>query len=428
MKIHEMLPVILSLVACLVAWHGTGRVVAAARFIDYLYVEANEGDSSGGHVALRFDRHTFHFQHENPGIIRIQRIDASAFDYMYARLGNRTIRESRMAVSDETYDVLQDAMLDLLMIQDAHVAVRDDSRRDADLFEMLLRRRSGDRSAGETRLPIRGAAYLLDDFPEHGGHEAGEYSLGRLSSHLVALRERIRATYGARFIEERLSRIESRLREASLHANEAPLPPLTENSLPHRPPSAAIRNENALLELFALKTLLAAPSLRAGTIWTSDDELFRLTAEEKSVLQAFAKRQEERLVKLVNSERSDWGFSFLMGMTRLSVVNAALKSGGFVFPDIFPPAKNGHEGKGVSDAFEHLPPDYLPVVARNDANCSGSDGRSSSKAAHQAKRIFQPSNGQGTCCSTSRAPLRGKDSRGSRPTRHFPREMRCVPI
>jgi hypothetical protein len=27
-----------------------------ARFIDYVYVEANEGDSSGGHTAIRFER------------------------------------------------------------------------------------------------------------------------------------------------------------------------------------------------------------------------------------------------------------------------------------------------------------------------------------------------------------------------------------
>ena len=69
----------------------------------YLQVAANEGDSSGGHTALRFDKETFHFQHETSGIIRIHRLDSKTFDHMYAVLGNRAIQESWIEVSEETY-------------------------------------------------------------------------------------------------------------------------------------------------------------------------------------------------------------------------------------------------------------------------------------------------------------------------------------
>jgi hypothetical protein len=57
-----------------VLWSSTAHA-EPARFIDYVYVEANEGDSSGGHTAIRFDRETFHFQHEEPGIIRVRRLE-----------------------------------------------------------------------------------------------------------------------------------------------------------------------------------------------------------------------------------------------------------------------------------------------------------------------------------------------------------------
>ena len=70
---------------------GTVQSAQAKQFIDYLYVEANEGDSSGGHVALRFGDKTFHFQHETPGILRIRRIASTAFSHAYAMLGNRAI-------------------------------------------------------------------------------------------------------------------------------------------------------------------------------------------------------------------------------------------------------------------------------------------------------------------------------------------------
>ncbi len=351
---------------CLLAWRGTGRAAPTARFIDYLYVEANEGDSSGGHAALRFDRHTFHFQHEPPGIIRIQRIDASAFDYLYSRLGNRTIRENRIEVSDETYDLLQNALLDLLMIQDARMAVRDDLRRNVRFFEMLLAtRRSGDRPAPGIRLPIRGAGYLLPDSPLHAGDATGEQGTAPPSPCLTALRERIKAVHGEHFIEERIARIEVQLREAPLHADGPPSPETSGNTLPRRHPTAVVHHENALLALFALKTLLTAPPLHPGTFWTSDAEPFRLNPAEKPALRAFANRQEQRLVRLVNSGRSDWGFPFLLGMARLSAVNASLSSGRLVFPDIFPAMGEKRSSRDDSAGrFESLPPDYLPVMAR----------------------------------------------------------------
>ena len=64
-----------------ILWLGTYHIASAARFIDYLYVEANEGDSSGGHAAIRFENLTFHFQHENPGILHVRCFDSTAFEH-----------------------------------------------------------------------------------------------------------------------------------------------------------------------------------------------------------------------------------------------------------------------------------------------------------------------------------------------------------
>src|SRR5205823_2139643 len=40
---------------------------ASDRFIEYLYIDANEGGSSGGHVAVRVDDDVFHFEYRRPG-------------------------------------------------------------------------------------------------------------------------------------------------------------------------------------------------------------------------------------------------------------------------------------------------------------------------------------------------------------------------
>src|SRR5262245_33297357 len=86
----------------------TPRVAAAERLMGYVYVESNEGSASGGHVALRFGEDTFHFQHEDLGVLRLHRDDAADFLFSYALLQNRPVRESRIEVSDETYDLLRD--------------------------------------------------------------------------------------------------------------------------------------------------------------------------------------------------------------------------------------------------------------------------------------------------------------------------------
>jgi hypothetical protein len=43
----------------------------SATTLKYIYINASEGTASGGHVALRCDKETFHFQHYDGGIIRL---------------------------------------------------------------------------------------------------------------------------------------------------------------------------------------------------------------------------------------------------------------------------------------------------------------------------------------------------------------------
>jgi hypothetical protein len=296
--------------------------------MDYLYVEANEGDSSGGHAALRFDGQTFHFQYQRPGIIRIQRLESGAFNHLYAGLGNRTIRENRIAVTGETYTLLRGALTELLLIQESQLARMDELQRQVSFLERLVR--PGGKGAP---FPVRGAGYFLPDLKQ------GETVKGEPpppAGELRVLEGRIRATHGERFLEQRTGQVERDLREAALHPT-LPVPArMTRESLPSFDPPAAIRFDNALGALFALRTLRLAPRLRPGTTWTGEDDDFRLQANEALALQRFARRQEEELIRLVASPRPDWGFPFLVGMARLAAINASLASARLIFLDIFP--------------------------------------------------------------------------------------------
>src|SRR5215813_2643144 len=141
---------LLSLVALACAW-SAAPAAAATRALDYLYIEANEGGSSGGHVALRFDAETFHFQQEAGGLIRLQRDETPAFDVRYVLLDNRPMHEQRIAVSDNTYDRLHDAFTRLLFVQAAQFGLLQALAADVALLELWARR------------PATGAAPTRDD-------------------------------------------------------------------------------------------------------------------------------------------------------------------------------------------------------------------------------------------------------------------------
>lgn len=321
----------------------TGPAASAAGFIDYLYVEANEGDSSGGHVAIRFGEETFHFQQESPGILRIRRHDAAAFTHIYAILGNRTIHESRIGVSDDTYSLLRGAFARLLMIQDAQAERREALHRDTELFERLLREESQGAGGGkEIPVPISGLGYFRQgDAPS--------------SPVLAQLRDRIIATYGEGFLNGKKVLAETTIRGLELRA-AGKQAPISRDSYPVFDATVSSRYDDALHGLVAVNMLEAAAPLQTGTFWPPEDDAFKLQPREREALQNFAAQLAADLVRLAASPRDDWGVPFLLGMARLEAIEASVSSGRLVLLDIFNP-----DAKVPANQNTALRP-YLPMM------------------------------------------------------------------
>ena len=322
---------------------GTGHeALAASRHIQYLQIEANEGHSSGGHTALRFDEVTFHFQHETSGLIRIKRLDSKSFDHMYAVLGNRAIRESWITVSEETFDVLLDGFNQFLIVQDEQVRILDTLQNDVRLFEFLLEQvQERSSQAQPSSLPLRGVGYFLPDNPVHSGFVIAERAftdngISHSTKVLSDLKARVRSTYGENFIEQRLTQTGATLRGMKLAAAKPSLRGLSIDTYPAFTLSPSSAYDDVLLALAALQLLQVGPELMPGSYWSNAGPAFLLTPEERLFLRSFAVKLENDLVSLVNSSRSDWGFSFIVGMARLAAVEASLASGRMVFLDIFP--------------------------------------------------------------------------------------------
>jgi hypothetical protein len=329
---------------------GNGNdALAATRFIKYLHIEANEGDSSGGHTAIRFDGLTFHFQHEGSGLIHINRLNSDSFDHIYAMLGNRTIRESWIAVSSETYTILLDGFIRLYFIQNAQLERLAALQREAALLELLRKRlHSPDSKATADALPLKGLGFFLIDRPESPANSSNSPTLLKLQKH-------ISSSYGERFIAERIRLVRVSLSEMVLKAGATPLAELSRDSHPGVATNASTAYEDALLALSALELLQAAPPLRPGTTWSSADEPFRLTPAEIAFLRLFAEQLENDLFHLINSPRSDWGFPFIAGLARLAALEASISSGKLVLLDLFPEER-------LSDPQALTASSYLPAM------------------------------------------------------------------
>lgn len=127
-------------------------VPAEAALIEYIYVDGNEGQASGGHVGIAFGGQTFHFQFREGGWILPTRDASASFERSYRVLANRNLRVHRVEVDEATWGMLRDGFNARYFA--AEVALAELGR--------LRAERAGLASA-PTELVVRGAGFFFSD-------------------------------------------------------------------------------------------------------------------------------------------------------------------------------------------------------------------------------------------------------------------------
>ena len=122
--------------------------------MDYLYIEANAGGSSGGHVAIRFEDQVYHYQNDSFEILRMARDDYEDFRHLYSVLENRTIHIGRIETSDQTAAHVRDHFNERYLVQTRTPRRAGSSlRRDLELLEWLKR-------GGDDAPPLPGVGFF----------------------------------------------------------------------------------------------------------------------------------------------------------------------------------------------------------------------------------------------------------------------------
>jgi hypothetical protein len=300
---------------------------ATAAIVEFLYVEANAGTASGGHVALRFGERVFHYQHAEGGLLRLEREDFDFFRYRYSVLENRTIHVSRIAVADDTWQRLDEFFDARFRIEEARFDVLEGRRDDVALLESL-RFGSADPSAPAPQ--FAGGAFFPD--PERNAAAAEQPVL-------VALRQRILREHGERFLSERAQQVESdlaRLEPFPPSGPRADAAPPSPDQLPPPEYGFSQRVADLAAQQRALRALERALPLAERWRRSAAHPALDLSPPERATLAAFATRLEANLTALVASRRPDWGYPLLLGMARLVVLEESLRTGRLVVLDAFP--------------------------------------------------------------------------------------------
>jgi len=301
---------------------GPGQTAAAETppGVEYLYVESNEGGSSGGHVALRVGDDVFHFEHRSPGILVLGRDDFEHFRYRYSVLENRTIHVSRLAVSGETAGLLADRFGRRRFLQRRHLDVIESLRADRTTLEEML-------SDG---IVVEAAGYFFSD---HGRVE-DPVALGE-DPDLADLRARVALAHGADFLERRMISVRAAL--AELDPLVMDLPELPTAEMPPAPAySFPQRYRDLMGSLASLQALRDARPLVPGSLRQGASDDLAFTEVDSLAVRRLSDALAAALVRLVASDRPDGGVALMAGMTRLAALGASRRQERWIVVDFFP--------------------------------------------------------------------------------------------
>ncbi len=93
--------------------------------IEFIYINSNSGQSSGGHSGLKIGSYLFHFQYYDDKIFHLVREKWTEFLYVYNSLDNRKIFKTEIIVSKEDYENISSFWNQFYLIQTKQLEIKE---------------------------------------------------------------------------------------------------------------------------------------------------------------------------------------------------------------------------------------------------------------------------------------------------------------
>ncbi|MGZ8183732.1 MAG: hypothetical protein ACXWT1_17400 [Methylobacter sp.] len=311
---------------------------AAAAGFNYLYIEASEGNSSGGHTAIQFGDEIYHYQHVDSGLIRLFRQEKAGFHFTYRYLQNRPMHLSRIEVSEDTFDLLKDQFKWQFLAQERQFKLLGDLHKERLFIRHLLQKATAGHAVVDadaaSALRLKGVGLFYPEPGQQSQHTDSNLTKQQSLS-VQSLRQKVEQRYGPDFLPRRRAMLEAQIKALA----PSHWPAIDSDSAGDKFPapiySFTERYSDSLTALFAIKALIDAPPLRSDALLLTNRPAFKVSETERRILQELRNDLEARLVKALDSNRPDWGYAVLVNMARYIAIDASLQSGYWVFIDDF---------------------------------------------------------------------------------------------
>lgn len=304
---------------------------AQAKVFDYLYIDASEGNASGGHVALRIGDAIYHYQHVDHGLIRVVKNDPADFEFLYRYLHNRSIYLSRIEVTGETYVLLRDHFAQQNLLQKQQFSLLDKLHQERRLLHWLR----GDAAYSQPPpLPLKGAG-LFFRVEAVDGVQRIEMIDKPEAGALATVRQEIVRRHGDDFLRRRKEKILRQIARLSPVSWDAgALDSAVDSAVPGLY-TFSEQYQDLLTALLAVQVLQEARPLLDDALLQLPDAALGLDAVETEHLRQLRRRLRQSLLQLLESSRPDWGYALLTTSARLIAIEKSIASGRLVAVDGF---------------------------------------------------------------------------------------------
>ncbi|MGJ4747535.1 hypothetical protein ACQV5M_14340 [Leptospira sp. SA-E8] len=284
-----------------------------ANYLDFIYVDANTGQSSGGHSALRFDDTVIHFQYYPDEIFRVVRESYDRFSYSYNTYSNRTSKIARVAISEKDLDKIRTGFEKLALIQFKHLKNLESIRADVQFLKELQK--------PEKNIRLRTFGYFKK--------EEGDRS--------ISLKEELNSILGKGWLGKFRTQIKKELNSAFNEGkftlfSEAPS--VQNGTYPFYKEGISSWFLPRLEKLSVLEILDTGYSLDPEAIFLSSGK--PLNEEERTKLISLRDALKLSIIELLKEENSNWGHSVLVNLARFLVLEKSIEEGRLYFLVTFP--------------------------------------------------------------------------------------------
>jgi len=266
-------------------------------------VNANTGQSSGGHSGIRLGELVYHFQFYPDQIFHIVRESWAEFRYVYGIQENRTIKISKVGISKETFDFLLERMNEIYLIQKKELDNLVNLENDLKILGSIL--------TGGGLIHLKAAGYF--------------HSKPTKNNDYKPLLQKIHSKFGRNFILQNLTATRKKLYQFKFYSSEVEQFPNERKIYP----KTITHFSTEYLELISLvkvyEVLLDELELNPSSFFEYNfDSTLSLTEIRMSLLSKLSEKLENEILNLFESNSTNKGYSLLVTIARYLVIKKSI--------------------------------------------------------------------------------------------------------